>query len=143
MVTMNDDPGVAAEPGLPASPPRDQMIARLQDIERLRELVEPYVTDASADYRAEALPRMPAAERAEAGEIIARIGTLDPTLAGLQDKLLGLIAEMDAFYRDVLARERARGARADPQDLRQDQEILAALERYRNQITGLNPGDVD
>jgi hypothetical protein len=119
------------------------MIARLRDLERLRELVEPYVTDSSADYREQALPRMPAAERAEAEEIIARIGTLDPTLAGLQEKLLDLIAEMDVFYRDVLARERARGAQADPEDLRQDQEILAALERYRNQIADLNPGDVD
>jgi len=140
---MNDDPGVAAEPGLPGSLRRDQMIARLRDLERLRELVEPYVTDSSADYREQALPRMPAAERAEAEEIIARTGTLDSTLAGLQDKLLDLIAEMDVFYRGVLARERARGAQADPEDLQQDREILAALERYRNQVTGLNPGDVD
>jgi hypothetical protein len=119
------------------------MTARLRDLERLRELVEPYVTDSSADYREQALPRMPAAERAEAEEIMARIGTLDPTLAGLQNRLLDLIAEMDVFYRDVLARQRARGAGADPEDLRQDREILAALERYRDQITDLKPGDVD
>ena len=50
---------------------------------------------------------------------------------------------MDVFYRDVLDRERARGARADPEDLRQAQEILTALERYRNQITGLKPGHTD
>jgi 23S rRNA A2030 N6-methylase RlmJ len=138
---MNDDPGVAPEPELPASPRRDQMIVRLRDLERLRELTEPYVTDSGAGYREDALTRMPAAERGEAEEIIARIGTRDPTLATLQDKLLGLIAEMNVFYRDVLDRERARGA--DPEDLRQAQEILTALERYRNQITGLKPGDTD
>lgn len=138
---MNDDPGVAPEPALPASPRRDQMIVHLRDLERLRELTEPYVTDSSASYREDALTRMPAAERGEAEEIIARIGTRDPTLATLQDKLLGLIAEMNVFYRDVLDRERARGA--DPEDLRQAQEILTALERYRNQITGLKPGDTD
>jgi hypothetical protein len=117
------------------------MIVRLRDLERLRELTEPYVTDSSVGYREDALTRMPAAERAEAEEIIARIGTPDPTLAGLQEKLLGLIAEMDVFYRDVLDRERR--AQADPEDLRQAREILAALERYRSQISGLKPGDVD
>jgi 23S rRNA A2030 N6-methylase RlmJ len=117
------------------------MIVHLRDLERLRELTEPYVTDSSAGYRDDALTRMPAAERGEAEEIIARIGTPDPTLATLQEKLLGLIAEMNVFYRDVLDRERARGA--DPEDLRQAQEILTALERYRNQITGLKPGDTD
>ena len=119
------------------------MIVRLQDLERLRELAEPYVTDSSADYREDALTRMPAAERAEAEEIIARIGALDPTLATQQEKLLGLVAEMEVFYRDTLDRERARGAQTDPKDLRQTQEILAALERYRNQIIDLKPGDVD
>jgi uncharacterized membrane protein YccC len=117
------------------------MIVHLRDLERLRELTEPYVTDSSAGYRDDALTRMPAAERGEAEEIIARIRTPDPTLATLQEKLLGLIAEMNVFYRDVLDRERARGA--DPEDLRQAQEILTALERYRNQITGLKPGDTD
>jgi hypothetical protein len=141
MVTMNDDPGLLPEPL--ADPRRDQMIVRLRDLDRLRELAEPYVTDSSADYREDALPRMPAAERGEAEEIIARIGTLDPTLAALQEKLLGLLAEMEVFYRDVLGREQARGAQADPEDLRQAQDILDAVERYRNQITGLKPGDVD
>ena len=140
---MNDDPGLAPQPDPPASPRRDQMIVRLQDLERLRELAEPYVTDSSADYREDALTRMPAAERAEAEEIIARIGALDPTLATQQEKLLGLVAEMEVFYRDTLDRERARGAQTDPKDLRQTQEILAALERYRNQIIDLKPGDVD
>jgi hypothetical protein len=119
------------------------MIVHLRDLERLRELTEPYVTDSSAGYRDDALTRMPAAERGEAEEIIARIGTRDPTLATLQEKLLGLIAEMNVFYRDVLDRERARGARADPEDLRHAQEILTALERYRNQITALKPGGTD
>jgi hypothetical protein len=138
---MNDDPAVAPEPAPPASPRPDQMIAHLRDLERLRELTEPYVTDSSVGYQEDALTRMPAVERDEAEEIIARIGTRDPTLATLQDKLLGLIAEMNVFYRDVLDRERARGA--DPEDLRQAQEILTALERYRSQITGLKPGDTD
>ena len=57
----------------------------------------------------------------------------------MQHELLSLIAEMDVFYRDVLNREEARGA--DPGELRQAQEILAALEGYRSQITGLEPGD--
>lgn len=143
MVTMNDDPGVAPGAGLPADPRRDQMIARLRDLERLRELTEPYVTDSGAGYREDALTRMPAAERAQAEEIIARIGTADPTLATLQDRLLGLIAEMDSFYSDVLDDERAQGAQADPEVVRHAQEILAALERYRNQITGLKPGGTD
>jgi len=55
--------------------------------------------------------------------------------------LLSLIAEMDAFYRDVLNREQARGAQADPEELRQAQEVLAALEGYQGQITGLKSGD--
>jgi hypothetical protein len=117
------------------------MLARLQDLDRLRDLTEPYVTDPRADVRANALPRMPESERAEAEQIIARAGALadPPTLAALQQELLGLIAEMDVFYRDVLNREEARGA--DPGELRQAQEILAALEVYRSQITGLKPGD--
>lgn len=143
MVTMNDDPGVAPEPGRPADPRRDQLLARLQDLERLRELTEPYVTDSGAGYREDALTRMPAAERAEAEEIIARIGTADPTLTTLQERLLGLIAEMASFYRDVLDGERAQGARADPEVLRRTQEILATLERYRTQVRGLKPGDTD
>jgi hypothetical protein len=143
MVTMNDDPGVAPEAELPADPRRDQMIARLRDLERLRELTEPYVTDSGAGYREDALTRMPAVERADAEEIIARIGTVDPTLATLQDRLLGLIAEMDVFYRDVLDDEQAQGAQADPEVLRHAREILAALERYRDQITGLKPGGTD
>ena len=48
---------------------------------------------------------------------------------------------MNAFYRDVLNREEARGARAGPQEQRQAQEVLAALEGYRSQITGPEPGD--
>jgi len=118
------------------------MLARLQDLDRLRDLTEPYITDSRADIRANALPHMPDAERAEAEEIITRTGALaDPTLAALQQELLSLIAEMDVFYRDVLNREQARGAQADPAELRQAQEVLAALEGYRSQITGLKPGD--
>jgi len=118
------------------------MLARLQDLDRLRDLTEPYATDSRADVREDALPRMPEAERAEADEIIARIGALaPPTLAAIQQELLGLIAEMEMFYRDVLDRERARGAQADPAELRQAEEVLADLGRYRNQITGLKPGD--
>jgi hypothetical protein len=122
---------------------RDQMLARLQDLDRLRDLTEPYITDSRADVRANALPGMPESERAEAEEIIARAGALadPPTLAALQQELLSLIAEMDGFYRDVLDREEARGAQADPEELRQAQEVLAALEGYRSQITGLEPGD--
>ena len=119
------------------------MIVRLQDLDRLRDLTEPYVTDASADFRADALPRMPEAERAEAEEILARIGILAPTLAALRQELLGLIAEIDVVYREVLDREQARGAQADPAELRQARDTLAAVERYRNQITNLKPGDVD
>lgn len=117
---------------------RDQMLARLQDLDRLRDLTEPYITDSRANVQENALPHMPEAERAEAEEIIARTGALagPPTLAVLQQELLSLIAEMDAFYR-----EEARGAQADPEELRQAQEVLAALEGYRSQITGLEPGD--
>ena len=122
---------------------RDQMLARLQDLDRLRDLTEPYITDSRANVQENALPHMPEAERAEAEEIIARTGALvdPPTLAVLQQELLSLIAEMDAFYRDVLNCEEARGAQADPEELRQAQEVLAALEGYRSQITGLEPGD--
>ena len=127
----------------PARLHRDQMLARLQDLDRLRDLTEPYITDSRANVRENALPHMPEAERAEAEEIIARTGALvdPPTLAVLQQELLSLIAEMDVFYRDVLNREEARGAQADPEELRQAQEVLAALEGYRSQITGLEPGD--
>ena len=119
------------------------MLARLQDLDRLRDLTEPYITDARASIQDNALPRMPEAERAEAEEIMARTGALagPPTLAALQHELLSLIAEMDVFYRDALNREQARGAQADPEELRQAQEVLAALESYRSQITGLKPGD--
>ena len=81
--------------------------------------------------------------RAEAEEIIARTSALTgpPTLAALQQELLSLIAEMDAFYRDVLNREQARGSQADPEELRQAREVLAALKGYQGQITGLKPGD--
>ena len=122
---------------------RDQMLARLQDLDRLRDLTEPYITDSRANIQENALPHMPEAERAEAEEIIALTGSLadPPTLAVLQQVLLSLIAEMDVFYRDVLNREEARGAQADPEELRQAQEVLAALEGYRSQITGLEPGD--
>ena len=117
------------------------MLARLQDLDRLRDLTEPYVTDSRVDVRANALPGMPESERAEAEEILARIGILAPTLAALRQELLGLIAEIDVVYREVLDREQARGAQADPEALRQAQEVLAALEGYRSQITGLEPGD--
>lgn len=122
---------------------RDQMLARLQDLDRLRDLTEPYLTDSRADVRASALPRMPESERAEAEQILARASALadPPTLAALQQELLSLIAEMDGFYRDVLDREEARGAQADPAELRQAQEVLAALEGYRSQITDLKAGD--
>jgi len=119
------------------------MLTRLQDLDRLRDLTEPYITDSRANVRENALPQMPEAERAEAEEIIARTGALidPPTLAALQQELLSLIAEMHEFYRDVLNREQARGAQADPEELRQAQEVLTALEGYRSQITGLKPGD--
>jgi hypothetical protein len=119
------------------------MLARLQDLDRLRDLTEPYITDSRANIQENALPHMPEAERAEAEEIIARIGALvdPPTLAALQQELLSLIAEMDVFYRDVLNREEARGAQADREELQQAQEVLAALEGYRSQITDLKPGD--
>jgi len=119
------------------------MIVRLEDLDRLRDLTEPYVTDSNADFRKDALPRMPEAERAEAEEILARIGELAPTLAALQQELLSLLAEMEVSYRDVLNREQARGAQADPAELRQARDTLAAVERYRTQITDLKPGDVD
>ena len=127
----------------PARLHRDQMLARLQDLDRLRDLTEPYITDSRASIQDNALPRMPEAERAEAEEIMARTGALagPPTLAVLQQELLSLIAEMDALYHDVLNREQARGAQADPEELRQAQEVLAALEGYQSQITGLKPGD--
>ena len=136
-------PGEEPTPDLPASPRRDQTIIRLQDLDRLRDLTEPYVTDSSADFREDALPRMPQAERAEAEEILARIGILAPTLAALQQELLSLLTEMDVVYRDVLEREQARGAQADQEELRHARDTLAAVERYRNQITDLKPGDVD
>jgi hypothetical protein len=119
------------------------MLARLQDLDRLRDLTEPYITDSRANIQENALPHMPEAERVEAEEILGRTGALvdPPTLAVLQQELLSLIAEMDVFYRDVLTREKARGAQADPEELRQAQEVLAALEGYRSQITGLEPGD--
>ena len=122
---------------------RDQMLARLQDLDRLRDLTEPYITDSRASIQDNALPRMPEAERAEAEEIMARTGARagPPTLAALQHELLSLIAEMDVVYRDALNREQARGPRADPEELRQAQEVLAALEGYRSQITDLKPGD--
>ena len=99
---------------------RDQMLARLQDLDRLRDLTEPYITDPRANIQENALPHMPEAERAEAEEIIARTGALTGplTLAALQQELLSLIAEMDVFYRDVLNREQARGAQADPRCVR-------------------------
>jgi hypothetical protein len=55
---------------------RDQMLARLQDLDRLRDLTEPYITDSRANVQENALPHMPEAERAEAEEIIARTGAL-------------------------------------------------------------------
>ena len=136
-------PGEEPTPDRPASPRRDQMIVRLQDLDRLRDLTEPYVTDSSADFREDALPHMPEAERAEAEEILARVGILAPTLAALQQELLSLLTEMEVVCRDVLDREQARGAQADSEELRQARDTLAAVERYRNQITNLKPGDVD
>ena len=127
----------------PARLHRDQMLARLQDLDRLRDLTEPYTTDSRANVREYALPHMPEAERGEAEEIIARTSALTgpSTLAALQQQLLSLIAEIDAFYRDMLNREQARGAQADPAELRQAQQVLAALQGYQGQITGLKPGD--
>ena len=52
------------------------MLARLQDLDRLRDLTEPYITDSRANVRENALPRMPEAERAEAEQIIAWTGAL-------------------------------------------------------------------
>src|SRR5713226_9187607 len=125
----------------PARLHRDQMLARLQDLDRLRDLTEPYLTDSRASIPEHALPRMPEAERAEAAEIITRTTALTgpPTLAALQQELLSLIAEMDTLYQDALNREQARGAHADPEELRQAQQVLAALEGYQRQITGLKP----
>src|SRR5215475_8991332 len=120
-------PGEEPTPDLPVGPRRDQMIVRLQDLDRLRDLTEPYVTDSSADFREDALPRMPEAERAEAEEILTRIGELPPTLAALQQELLSLLAKLDVSYREVLDREQARGAQADPEELRQARETLAAV----------------
>src|SRR6266567_1306057 len=70
----------------PARLHRDQMLARLQDLDHLRDLTEPYITDSRANVRENALPHMPEAERAEAEEIIARTSALidPPTLAALQ-----------------------------------------------------------
>jgi hypothetical protein len=98
----------------PARLHRDQMLARLQDLDRLRDLTEPYTTDSRANLRENALPHMPEAERAEAEEIITRTGALTGplTLAALQQELLSLIAEMNArSARDLTAAEhRARVA---------------------------------
>ena len=64
-------PGEEPTPDRPASPRRDQMIVRLQDLDRLRDLTEPYVTDSSADFRKDALPRMPEAERASPRRLVS------------------------------------------------------------------------
>jgi hypothetical protein len=72
---------------------------------------------------------MPEAERAEAEEILGRIGELAPTLTALQQELLSLLAKLDVVYRDVLDREQARGAQADAEELRQARDTLVAVER--------------
>lgn len=38
---------------------RDPMLARLQDLDRLRDLSEPYITDSRANVQENALPHMP------------------------------------------------------------------------------------
>ncbi len=131
MTVMTDTPG---QDSPAADPSRDQKIARLRDLERFRALIDPYVTDSSADVR-EALDRMSPAERTEAEEILDRVGTFDRARRAREEKQLRTLAALEVTLRDVLARQ------TDPQVVQNTQEALARLERLRNQIIGLDEDD--
>lgn len=137
------------------NPVYDQKAARFRDLERLRELVHPYVPGPSAPI-VDALPLMPPADRAEANAILDRLGIVGESpekTAARQDSLLRL-AEMEAIVRDVIARPHylIRGGKVvtdpqtgeplpDPSLERRARAELAELERLRSRLTGLPPAD--
>lgn len=136
-----------------ASPARDQKAACLRDLERLRDLIRPYSGGGSAPI-SHAIARMPAAERAEARDILTRIGTLgeDPDRAAAREQILLSLAQAEALVREILDRgqPRHRGGEVllDPQTGeplrnrntdRRAVALLRRLERQRAQLTGLPP----
>jgi hypothetical protein len=116
----------------PSDPVQDQTVARLTDLQRLRDLTHPYSTSPHADIR-ETLARMPTAERAEAEDIISRLGDIDSTRQQHRQKILLDLARMEP-YLDQLAK--------NPANAEEVGRLRGEVERLRSQLTGL-PGDPD
>jgi len=111
-------------------PVTDQKKARLRDLQRLRELMHPYVTSGAEDFR-DAIPRMPDAEADEALALIDRTATWHepPETAAARQEALLRLAEYEAIALDVLARNPHSGLRG----------ILDDIARYRDRLAGLPP----
>ncbi len=119
-----------ATEGPPADPVRDQKVARLIDLQRLRDLTHQYSSSPPADIR-EAFAQMPTAERAEAEEIISRLGDLDSARQEHRQRILLDLAGVER-YLDQLA--------GNPANAEEVVRLRQEVERLRSQLTGL-PAD--
>jgi hypothetical protein len=111
----------------PADPRKDQIGVRLRDLKRLREMIQ--LHGRGGELR---IADLPAAERAEAEELLDRVGELDSRRDEERQELLHLIAASEADLAE-LASDPAAGPRA--------RQILDDLRQMRSRLTGLPPGD--
>ena len=137
-------------------PGTDQQAARRRDLQRLRELTHPYVTGGSERLR-DVIPRMPAAEAAEALDLLERTATWDepPEATAARQEALLRYAGYETFLREVLARPhyKVRNGKivTDPETgepvtdeapAREARALLARLERDQARLAGLpHPDD--
>ena len=117
-----------------STPDHDQAAAALRDWRRLRELMTPYIAGPKEPYL-DALARMPDAERAEAGAILARVSAEDPARARARREELLRLAEYETKAREILGRP--HGAALE----REARKLLGTIERLRDNLAGFPSDD--
>jgi len=113
----------------PADPRTDQLAKRLQDFRRLREVLDLYAKDGSLR-----IADMPEPDRAEAEEILERVGDLDSNRQAARQKLLADIALAGTYLDDLATR---------PGNAEEVGRLQRKYRKLRTRITGLpaDPGE--
>jgi len=109
----------------PANPRADQLAKRLQDFRRLREFLDLYAKDGALR-----IADMPQPDRAEAEEILDRVGDLDTGRHEQRQKMLLDVARVEAYLDDLAAKPG------------HDEEVHRLQREYRelrDRLTGLPP----
>ncbi len=109
----------------PADPRSDQNARRLQDLYRLRELLRLHGRNGELH-----IPSLPQPERAEAEEILDRIGELDSSRQDQRQTILLNVASAEAYLDDLAG---------NPENADEVRRLRQEFSQLRSMLTGLPP----